>query len=171
MTETRDPAGTGVSSPLANRTSSSPTYTLTKRRKLPASSTIRPARPGYAASRLAMTSRRVPGSAFTSAEPPVNVRRMVGIRTETLMDEPPFLGVARSSMKGVAGSSIEPPRYRPSRGGPAGVRGLPGLECGQRGPDPRLDAVRADRVQRLQAVAGIDDDGLCAGVEQAVGEQ
>src|SRR5262249_53145255 len=70
-TETRAPAGTGVSRPCANLTSSSPTYTLTNLRKLPESSTIRPASPGYAASRLAMTSRRVPGSALTSAEPPV----------------------------------------------------------------------------------------------------
>src|SRR6516225_2826895 len=46
MTETRSPAGTCVSRPWAKRTSSSPTYTLTNRRSLPASSMIRPPRPG-----------------------------------------------------------------------------------------------------------------------------
>src|SRR5215510_7639860 len=94
ITDTRDPADTGVSSPLVKRTSSSPTYTFTKRRRFPLSSTIRPARPGYDASRLARTSRKVPGSAVTSAEPPVNVRKMVGIRTETLIRGLPFLAAA-----------------------------------------------------------------------------
>src|SRR5215472_2986352 len=49
-------------------------------------------RPGAAVAMVLPS--RVPGSALTSADPPVNVRRMVGIRTETLMDSPPF-SVAR----------------------------------------------------------------------------
>src|SRR5579859_7883879 len=108
-----------------------------------------------------MTSRSVPGAALTSADPPVNVRKMVGIRTETLTHGPPFL--KRSPRSWLSGQMS------------AGVRRLPRLECRECRPDRRQAAVGvtilAEHVERLQAVAGVDDDGLGRGVEQPLGEQ
>jgi hypothetical protein len=85
MIETVSPSGTGVSRPSRKRMSSSATKTFTNRRRLPSTSSSRSENPGWAASRLPRTSRTVEPSRATSDWPAVRVRRVVGIRTETLI--------------------------------------------------------------------------------------
>src|SRR5690606_35346820 len=87
MIDTSAPSGTLVSSPSRNRMSSSATKTLTNLRRLPSSSSRRAPRPGWALSRFLMTSRTSAPSTSTSARPPVSGRRVVGMRTETLMSD------------------------------------------------------------------------------------
>ncbi len=83
------PASTGVWRPSEKRTSSSATKTFTKRRRAPASSKRRAAKPGWAASSDLRTSPTVAPSTSTSAAPPARVRSWVGMRTVAISERGP----------------------------------------------------------------------------------
>src|SRR5687768_2474925 len=119
---------------------------LTKRRKAPCSSTTRALMPGKLDSRESMTAARVAPSASTWDWSWVYVRRIVGMRTETVMAGAPWSGVG----SGDAG------------GDERIVRGIDG-GCGSN--------ATGDRVEGLESVAGVEHDSLGVRVELAVLEQ
>ncbi len=86
---TWSPALSAVLTPSRKRTSSSFTYTLTKRRSSPVSSTSRSRMPGYWRSRSSMTPVTVSAATWTSAAPLVRLRSGVGMRTDTAIVSPP----------------------------------------------------------------------------------
>jgi len=82
---TLSPSVSVASSDPWNRTSSSLTYTLTKRCRAPASVIRRDLMPGYLPSRSDRSSEMVAPLPSTLFEPLVYVRRMVGMRTSMAM--------------------------------------------------------------------------------------
>src|SRR6185437_464885 len=175
------PAVTGVARPSRNRTSSSARKTLTNRRSWPASSKIRSAKPGKAASRAFRASPTVAPSTSTSPAPPVRVRSWVGMRTDTLIGlaprcsewagscgtgpvevDDPFEGAVESVEAGVDGDG----------GADRPGQGLDGLEAvaGDHGDDPLVPSDVALGGQLGQggdgdAPGGLGEDALGPGEE------
>src|SRR3954451_11200369 len=155
---TESPSLTWVSRAPVKRTSSSLTYTLTKRCRLPSSVTRRFFRPGCLLSRSSTSAPRVSPLPSTVLLPPVWVRRMVGIRTSMAM----ACGSPRNA--GSGGAAEQPDR--------ASVRGNalppPGIPAGGRpscrarrepasGGGRRVLSVVDDGVRRVAEEIGLDD--------------
>src|SRR3954447_139112 len=140
---TESPSLTAVSRAPVNRTSSSLTYTLTKRCSLPSSVTRRPLRPGCLASRSSTSAPRVSPLPSTVLLPPVWVRRMVGIRTSMAMAGGLLAG-------GGAGDA-------PEGAGGATARGQRRTAAGDSGREVSCRSVVDDGGRRVAEQVGLDD--------------
>src|SRR4051794_32400371 len=158
---TTSPSDSAVPTAPRKRTSSSLTYTLTNRCSPPESS-IRPDRsPGCRASRSANRSASVAPLPSTCFSPPVYLRRIVGMRTETDM--------AQSLVGNVLAQPRE--RARPGFGGRGGDVARRALVVEERVPGA-LDDVEPGRYgrqrgRRTQRVDLVERDALVLGAVQA----